>query len=59
MLALLKEICGQISDQLRQILIAPRNRNDFTTSRILGADRETIVWSNKLIVVRFLTLDKI
>ena len=46
-------------DPLRQILIAPRNGNDFTTSRILRADRETIVWSNKLIVVRFLTLDKI
>tara|TARA_Y100000766_G_scaffold186162_1_gene159897 strand:+ start:616 stop:801 length:186 start_codon:yes stop_codon:yes gene_type:complete len=59
MQALLKEICDQIIDPLRQILIEPRNGGDFKTNRILEADHETIVWSNKLIVVRFLTLDKI
>ena len=57
--ALLKEICDQIIDPLKQILIERRNGGDFKANRILEADHETIVWSNKLIVVRFLTLDKI
>ena len=59
MQALLKEICDQIIDPLKQILIEPRNDDDVATNRILEAEHETIVWSNKLIVVRFLTLDKI
>ena len=59
MQALLKEICDQIIDPLKQILIEPRNRGNFKANRILEADHETIVWSNKLIVVRFLSLDKI
>ena len=59
MQALLKEICDQIVDPLKQILIERRNSGDFKANRILEADHETIVWSNKLIVVRFLSLDKI
>ena len=59
MQALLKEICDQIIDPLKQILTEPRNDDDVATNRILEAEQETIVWSNKLIVVRFLTLDKI
>ncbi len=59
MQALLKEICDQIIDPLKQILIEPRNSGNFKANRILEADHETIVWSNKLIVVRFLSLDKI
>ena len=56
---MLKEICDQIIDPLKQILTEPRNDDDFATNRILEAEHETIVWSNKLIVVRFLALDKI
>ena len=59
MQALLKEICDQAIDLLKQILIEPRNGGNFKAYRILEADHETIVWSNKLIVVRFLALDKI
>ena len=59
MQALLKEICDQIIDPLKQILIEPRNDDDIAANRILEAEHETIVWSNKLIVVRFLALDKI
>ena len=54
-----KEICNQIIDPLKQILTEPRNDDDVATNRILEAEQETIVWPNKLIVVRFLTLDKI
>ena len=56
---MLKEICDQIIDPLRQILIEPGISGDFKTNRILEAAHETIIWSNKLIVVRFLALDKI
>ena len=59
MQALLKEICDQIIGPLKQILIERRNGCNFKANRILEADHETIVWSNKLIVVRFLSLDKI
>ncbi len=59
MQAMLKEICDQIIDPLRQILMEPGINGNFKTNRILEAARETIVWSNKLIVVRFLALDKI
>ena len=54
-----KEISDQIIDPLKQILTEPRNDDDVATNRILEAEHETIVWSNKLIVVRFLALDKI
>ena len=54
-----KEISDQIIDPLKQILTEPRNDDDVATNGILEAEHETIVWSNKLIVVRFLALDKI
>ena len=49
----------QMIGLLRLFLIVPRIGSDFTANRILEAEHETIVWSNKLIVVRFLALDKI
>jgi len=54
-----EKMCDQMIDPLRQTLIEPRIGSDLTINRILEADHQTIVWSNKLIVVRFLTLDKI
>ena len=59
MQALLTEMCNQMINPIRQILIEPKIDGDFTPNRVLEADHETIVWLNKLIVVTFLTLDEI